>query len=232
MRSSLALHVWASVFALAGCTFVTNFESFQAGTGGGGSASSTGEGAGTASSTGGSGGEGGAVGCENLVLTTPVAGWSYNCNWSPCSTTLTEVPGVLGGMSLEIATDSGGEFVANFPASLNLGTSIAGYDRVGMYITAENPNGPGWQMNSPAIVLGHPMGGSRRYDPMQNLLPTMQSGLMWIELPLSGGSGWTRTDSAGGNFDDLQYVEIHADTWDSLTWKLRIQDITFLCPSE
>jgi len=99
------------------------------------------------------------------------------------------------------------------PPAKNLGLNASGKSKFGFFVKANDPSPAGWQ-SGPVIVLGSP-NGTITYTPPQLLLPTSASaGWTFIEVPLAGGNGWTMTN-AGGSLSQVNWVELHADTWDA-----------------
>jgi len=65
-----------------------------------------------------------------------------------------------------------------------------------------------------SIRLGDLKGNYYKYTASSNLLS--QANLLWkqYKVPLSGGLGFSRSSSGTMSLDNVNYVEIHADTWD------------------
>jgi parallel beta-helix repeat protein len=143
------------------------------------------------------------------------AGWTYQCTAGDnCTgTTFTDDPAGLEGTAVHATTSAAFDFAMVTPPGKNLGLNASGDSKLGFFVKANDPSPSGWQAG-PVIVLGS-ASGTITYQPPQLLLPTSSAaGWTFIEIPLAGGNGWTRTNN-GGSLSQVNWVEIHADTWDA-----------------
>ena len=77
------------------------------------------------------------------------------------------------------------------------------------------------------ITLGNNCGGYYTYTASAAAILNPTIGI-WkkISVPLAGAAPWARTVTGNISFDDINYVEIHADTWD-FGFELWIDGVTF-----
>ncbi len=83
-------------------------------------------------------------------------------------------------------------------------------------VYAENSSPYLFQNRSPWIRLGTGPGTSRYYQYQTNSDILDGAVGQWIELtiPLAGDATWQRTTVGSPSLGDIDYIEIHADTWD------------------
>lgn len=153
--------------------------------------------------------------------------WTYVCVDQPdCVTTFADDPAGVSGTAVHAVTTAAFDFSMIAPAAKNLGLNASSSTKLGFFIKAKNVNSYGWQGNFPFVVLGSPA-GIIQYAPAANLLPTQPTEWLYVEIPLNpaADSGWTRTD-AGGSLAQVNWIELHADTWDS-GFELWVDAVTF-----
>jgi parallel beta-helix repeat protein len=141
--------------------------------------------------------------------------WTYQCQTGDnCgATTFVDDPAGIEGSAVHVSTGAAFDFAMVTPPAKNLGLNASGKSKLGFFVKANNQSPVGWQAG-PVIVLGSPS-GTITYTPPQLLLPTtVAAGWSFIEVPLAGGNGWTVTNG-GGSLSQVNWVEIHADTWDA-----------------
>jgi parallel beta-helix repeat protein len=153
------------------------------------------------------------------------ADWTYRCTTAGCATHFVDDSGLLG-TAVRMDTDEAFPFAMITPAAGTLALDASSFTRLGGFFRAENRNMFGWQGNFPTFVLHSSGGGTITYAPSSNLLPTGPDEWIWVDLPLAGGSGWTRTD-AGGALADVARLEIQLDTWDYGRYDLWVDALTF-----
>jgi len=149
--------------------------------------------------------------------------WTYACTaGDSCSTTaFNDDPAGIEGSAVHMSTGAAFDFAMITPKAQNLGLNASGKTKFGFFVKANNPNAPGWQddlsqdLGSPGLVLGTSAGATITYTYPVPLLPTtLANGWTYIEIPLAGGNGWTMTNN-GGSLSNVNWIEIHADTWDA-----------------
>ena len=148
--------------------------------------------------------------------------WTKLCNSAEpnCIGTFVDDPSGIGGTSVHLNTNAAFNFGALTPIAknLNLNATSKGYTKFGFFVKGLAPNG--WQFDAPnpqlpVVVLGS-ASGTLSYEPSSTLLPNSPTAWVYIEVPLTptAGSGWTLTN-AGGSLSQVNWIEIHADTWNS-----------------
>lgn len=138
--------------------------------------------------------------------------WATACAAAPgCVTRVADETGGLDGTAVRITTDAPFDFAATTPPSRDLGLAPGAFAKLGFFVRARNDNEYGWQGNFPVVVVGGP-GGTVRHEPAANLLPTQPQEWIFVEVPLAGGPGWTRT-VAGSPPSKIDWLEFHTDTW-------------------
>ena len=77
------------------------------------------------------------------------------------------------------------------------------------------------------MIVGNNCGGYYKYTaPAATILNPTIGQWKRIDIPLAGGNPWSRVIVGDVSFDELSYVEIHADTWD-FGFELWIDGLTF-----
>ncbi|QRN98501.1 right-handed parallel beta-helix repeat-containing protein [Archangium violaceum] len=168
-----------------------------------------------------------AVAPNGTALGDTASQWGFRCN-STCTTTLTDdtVSKLFGSGSVKVASNEGFGLAVFTPAGRNLALNASSRTRLGVFLRARNPNQYGWQGTFPVVVLGTTGGGEYVYTPSANLLPTSPDEWVYVELPLAGGSGWTRTASGSPTFSKVDYVEIRTDTWGADPYDIWVDGLT------
>jgi hypothetical protein len=123
--------------------------------------------------------------------------------------------------SLRVSTNMVGyTFFWFYPSTIDAAMDVSSATEIRFFVDAANPGMVGWQGTFPALYLCSRTGAYRELYPTMNLLPTAQSTLMPMIVPLSGGvSGgvtWVRRDSVMSTLDlrSVDWIEFAADTWD------------------
>jgi parallel beta-helix repeat protein len=154
------------------------------------------------------------------------ADWTGACAMFPsCTTTFADDPAGVEGTSVHVTTDAPYDFAMTTPPGMDLHLDASQATTFGFFVKAQNTNMGGWQGNFPVVVLGGP-GGTITYTPAANLLPTDPSSWIFVAVPLAGGGGFARTDQ-GGALSQVDYVQIHTDTWGGDAYDLWIDTATF-----
>jgi parallel beta-helix repeat protein len=134
---------------------------------------------------------------------------------------------LFGEASVHISTGNGWDIGAMYrPAGDSIASwSVLEEDTLTFWAKSINNTGYGFQYCK--VIIGNNCGGYIRYQaPAATILnPTIG---MWkrIDIPLAGGNPWSRTIVGDVSFDELSYVEIHADTWD-FGFELWLDGLTF-----
>jgi hypothetical protein len=121
----------------------------------------------------------------------------------------------VGSASLRFETDGG------FDTWLwALGGQDAGWDLLGngsggiqFWVYADNPN-LGFQSGSPWVRVCTDPNDYYEYTPPWDLLNLARGQWLQLRIPFNGDDTWTPTAVGNPDLTDVNYVEIHADTWD------------------
>ncbi|MHC4067033.1 MAG: hypothetical protein ACYSUI_21360, partial [Planctomycetota bacterium] len=129
---------------------------------------------------------------------------------------------VLGEASVKFVTDGAFDTYVRYPRSFTAHWDLSTYDTLTISLFAENPN-YGFQLGSPWIRLKDAENNYfeyRYFDAGQpyDLLNEARGRWQSHEIPLVARSdtryGWRRTAHGTPDLSRIQYLEIHADTWD------------------
>lgn len=134
---------------------------------------------------------------------------------------------LFGQASVHIPTGNGWDIGAMYrPAGDSISSwSVLEEDTLTFWLKSVNNTGYGFQFCH--VIVGNNCGGYYKYSASAAVILNPTIG-QWkrIDIPLAGGSPWARTIIGNVSFDDLNYVEIHADTWD-FGFELWIDGLTF-----
>ena len=102
-----------------------------------------------------------------------------------------------------------------YPAALNAGWDLSGFDALTLMLTASNDNPSGWQEAGPQIRLYTSQDDYVTLRPIVNVLPRIPLGWVTISVPLGGDLTWIRQET--GTFDPARVnaLQIRQDTFDS-----------------
>ncbi|MBM3436800.1 MAG: T9SS type A sorting domain-containing protein, partial [Bacteroidetes bacterium] len=103
--------------------------------------------------------------------------------------------------------------------------SVLEEDTLTFWLKSINNTGYGFQYCH--VIVGNNCGGYYKFTASAAVILNPTIG-QWkrIDIPLAGGSPWARSIIGNVSFDDLNYVEIHADTWD-FGFELWIDGLSF-----
>jgi hypothetical protein len=117
-----------------------------------------------------------------------------------------------GGWSIRMDTTAPFDCSMWTPQAKNADWDLTPVARLQFWVRAVNPN-LAFQNQSPWVALGS---GVARYEyrPAYDILNDAINTWILLDIPLAGSSFWTRTQVGGTvNLANIDYVEIHADTW-------------------
>jgi Cohesin domain/FlgD Ig-like domain/Dockerin type I domain len=123
---------------------------------------------------------------------------------------------LFGQNSLKLETTSGFDVWLRYPKNKLARWDLTQKDSLRVWFYAENPSPAGFQNNSPWIRLynGKSGGGYIEYHATSELLNPARSRWQYYAIPLTGNATWQRTDQGNVGLSEINYLEIHADTWD------------------
>jgi Divergent InlB B-repeat domain/Carboxypeptidase regulatory-like domain/Bacterial Ig domain/Phosphodiester glycosidase/Glucodextranase, domain B/Bacterial Ig-like domain (group 2) len=119
----------------------------------------------------------------------------------------------VGVSALRLVTESGFDVRMIYPKTQNARWSLTNLNQIKFWAYAENPNQTGFQNASPWIRLGS-SGGYIEYHAQSEVLNGAQNTWVQVSIPVQGDSTWARTTSGTVNLNQIDWVEVHADTWD------------------
>jgi len=119
------------------------------------------------------------------------------------------------------------------PASKDAGWDLttAGVQGVGFWARAQNPNPTGFQGGSPWIRLFSSAGNYVELHATSELLNPARSDWVWLFAPLEGGPQWIRSVVGTPNLAEINWIEIHIDTWEHQPFKVWLDGIRFTAPT-
>ncbi|MBL7105961.1 MAG: right-handed parallel beta-helix repeat-containing protein [Bacteroidales bacterium] len=134
---------------------------------------------------------------------------------------------VFGEASVHITTGNGWDIGALYrPVGDSIASwSLAEQDTLTFWLKSINNTGYGFQFCS--VIIGNNCGAYYKYTASASTILNPTIG-QWrkIDVPLAGVYPWERTAFGNISFDEIAYVEIHADTWE-YGFELWIDAVTF-----
>ncbi|MCA9254728.1 MAG: hypothetical protein KDA33_03785 [Phycisphaerales bacterium] len=130
-----------------------------------------------------------------------------------------------GGGSLRLDTDAPFDCYFWTPVARDANWDFTPVTRIQFWIYAVNGSPFGFQNSSPQVILGS-NGGTIHFTPTSELLNNARDNWLFVDIPLTGGGAWTRVDNGAVDLADVDYIEIHADTWDA-GFQLWLDGLTF-----
>ncbi len=152
--------------------------------------------------------------------------WDLQNNWEYTSTITDDTTRVkVGAASLKYDTTGAFDTWLWSPSGRDAAWDFTNVSRLRFWVYAVNPN-LGFQGPSPWIRLGTSPTSYWEYNPSYDVLNEARNQWVLVDIPLSGGGVWTRTTVGTVDPAVINYVEIHADTWDA-GFTLWFDDLTF-----
>lgn len=156
----------------------------------------------------------------------PEACWGYGLS-EPTSVEWDYNEKLFGDASVHMSTGNGWDIGTMYRPE---GDSIASWclyeqDTLVFWIKSINNTGYGFQFCN--VIIGNHCGGYYKYTASAISILNPSIG-QWheIRIPLAGVSPWSRTTFGTISFDDINFVEIHADTWE-YGFELWFDGVTF-----
>ncbi len=122
---------------------------------------------------------------------------------------------VFGEASVHVTTGNGWDLGIMYrpPDGQFASWSLQEEDTLTFWLKSSNSSPYGFQFCS--VQVGNNCGGYYKYTaPAGAILNPTIGDWKRIRVPLIGASPWARTVFGSVSFDDISYVELHADTWD------------------
>jgi hypothetical protein len=133
-----------------------------------------------------------------------------------------------GLISLRV-TDSSDKVLVYYPKSKSAGWDLSGFSELDLWVAADDSakgNDPGWQETDPHVVIATSDADQFTYVPDLNHLPRNPG--TWIKLlvPLSGGGGWTRSQTGSPSLSNVAWIGFSMDT-NGAGFKVWLDGVTF-----
>ena len=144
------------------------------------------------------------------------ADWAADAQWATASVADDTDRVQVGSASLRFETDGGFDTWLWSPPSDDAGWDLLGSGSGGVefWVYAENPN-LGFQSGSPWIYLATTEGDYYLYTPAWDILNNARDQWLKLRIPLAGDDFWSVTAVGSPDLTNVNYIEIHADTWDA-----------------
>jgi outer membrane protein assembly factor BamB len=142
---------------------------------------------------------------------------------------------IVGSASLKFVTDGGFDTYVRYPRTYTAMWDLRRSETLSVSFYAENPN-LGFQSGSPWFRLRDAEGNYIQYQYYQNGYPSEilnEARNQWRNwnIPLDASetenNGWRKTIAGTPDMKKIQFLEIHADTWDN-GFTLWIDGVSFL----
>lgn len=133
-----------------------------------------------------------------------------------------------GKISLRI-TDSSDQALVTYPKAKNAAWNLGGYTSLNFSLAADDSshnNDPGWQVAGPQVILATSANDYFTFSPSLNQTPRNPGTWISVEIPLTGGGGWSRTTTGNPSLSNINYVSFAVDTW-GFGFKLWLDGVTF-----
>lgn len=119
---------------------------------------------------------------------------------------------VVGRSSIRWDTGSGTLCAVQLPWSRHARWDVSANERLEFWVRAVNPNP--FQGNGPVVRLGTGSASWFELVPDRDWLTDSTSGWVHLDVPLRGDSNWTRSAHGQPSLQQIDWLEIQADTWD------------------
>lgn len=117
-----------------------------------------------------------------------------------------------GATAILFTTASGFDTGVKYPASPTMNFDASAFNSLTFWEYPENTTPIGWQDPQPVVVI-RTSGGTITLTPDTQL--TGYDTWQKFEVPLAGGTVWSRTTTGTPDISHVTQIEIHHDTWDS-----------------
>lgn len=120
----------------------------------------------------------------------------------------------VGQASLKGLFTGGFDNYIRYPSGILAKWDLSNVTHIRFWAYAINPNG-GFQNSSPWVRLGSYQNGYFQWTPSWDILNTAIGQWREFVIPIGGDATWTRTAFGTPSFSQMNYLQIHADTWGS-----------------
>ena len=155
-----------------------------------------------------------AVPAADSLTESSAAQWSASADGATASVSNDTTHVKVGSSSLKFLTTGGFDTWLWSPPAKNASWDLLASGGPSFWVYAVNTNS-GFQNNGPWIILGSSPGNYARYQPNREILNEARNQWVQVNVPLNGDATWTRTDTGSPNLHNVQWMEIHGDTWEA-----------------
>lgn len=145
---------------------------------------------------------------------------SWSCTPSSgrtCSFSNDTTNKLFGVSSVKLTTNDLNNVVSTYPSTKTANWNLTTTGIFSFWVYPTNINSSGFQ-GSIIVKLLNSLGNGYAYTADSGLFDETLNSWRKFDIPLAGNSVWVRTSVGTPNLADVDYVEIHADTWgDSFT---------------
>jgi hypothetical protein len=120
----------------------------------------------------------------------------------------------VGAASIKFDTNGGFDTYLKYPAGLVAHWDLSSVTYINVWFYAVNAN-LGFQNGSPWIRLGNFTGDYVELHATTEILNDCRNVWRSYSIPMAGNSTWARSESGTPDLTNINYIEIHADTWDA-----------------
>lgn len=118
----------------------------------------------------------------------------------------------VGAASLKGVFTGGYDNYVRYPAGILAKWDLSSVQSIRFWAYSENPNG-GYQSQSPWLRLGSYQDGHFQWTPSWDVLNLAEHHWHEFVVPIAGDATWTRTMFGAPSLAQINYLQIHADTW-------------------
>ncbi|MFO0874537.1 MAG: hypothetical protein U0575_11280 [Phycisphaerales bacterium] len=149
------------------------------------------------------------------ALTENSAGsWSAAAEFASASTSDSN-DAVVGASSVRFDTTGGFDTWLWSPPAKDAAWDLTGSGGLRFWVKADNPNCCGFQNGSPWIRIFTAPNSYAELHANSDLLDDAIGAWIQLDVPYAGDETWTRSDVGAPNLASVQWIEIHADTWEA-----------------
>ena len=131
---------------------------------------------------------------------------------------------IAGAGSVRMETNGGFDTYVRYPKGIIAHWDLRNAIHFNISFYTENSNN--FQNRSPWIRIGNYDGDYMQFQGNRDILNDSRNQWRSYSIPLAGNSTWNRTDVGTPDLTDINYIEIHADTW-GYGFKLWVDGVSF-----
>ena len=120
-----------------------------------------------------------------------------------------------GAGSIKFVTTGGFDNYVRYPIGLMARWDLSSVTNIRFWVYASNPSPVGFQSQSPWVRLGNFQSGYFQWTPSSDVLNNARNRWYEFVVPVAGNATWSRSTFGAPSLSRINYLEIHADTWDA-----------------